>query len=294
MTRASTFAGALTCIGAVPARALLRHAWRDPAHAPAREVALQRLARWALGASLLVTAAVVLALRAQALSLVDEGETLELLHYRSVLASGWALGWKAQLAAGLLAVIAWMPWRGRPFVGPKLAPIAALALAGTLPLMGHPRVLAAGPVVGVLLGAFHLLGGGLWLGALVHLAAVGWLGDADRRLERVTRLFRAFSPLALTGAATVALTGLGSAWQTVGSLAALAGSGYGRTLLVKLGVLAVIVATGAYNWRVAQPRLATGTGDELLHRSAYVELALGAALIVVTSVLVALPAPGLD
>ncbi|HVX89249.1 MAG TPA: CopD family protein, partial [Gemmatimonadales bacterium] len=193
-----------------------------------------------------------------------------------------------------LAVIAWVPWRGRPFAGPKLAPLAALALAATLPLMGHPRVLPAGPVVGVLLGAFHLLGGGLWLGTLTHLTAVGWMGPTEGRLARVTRLIRAFTPLALTGAACVALTGLASAWQTVGTFGALAATGYGRTLLVKLGLMGVIMATGAYNWRVAQPRLATGTGEELLHRSAYFELALGALLIVVTSVLVALPAPGLD
>jgi putative copper export protein len=259
-----------------------------------RDAALHRLARWAFGASLILVAAVVLTLHAQASALVDEGETLGLLHYRLTLASEWAGAWKAELAAALLAVVAWAPWRGRPFVGPKLAPLAALALAGTLPLMGHLRVLAAGPVVGVLLGAFHLLGGGLWLGSLTHLAATGWMGPADGRTERVTRLFAAFTPLALTGAACIVLTGFVTGWQTVGSLGALAATGYGRTLLVKLGVMAVIVALGAYNWRVAQPRLGTDQGDALLHRSASIELALGAVLVIVTSVLVALPAPGLD
>lgn len=294
VARALSFAGALVVIGAVPARALLRHAWRDPAHAPAREAALPRLARAAFGASLLLPLAAAFALHAQAGALLDEGETLGWVHYQLVLASGWAWVWKAQVAAALLAVVAWVPRRGRPFFGPGLAPIAALGLAATIPLMGHPRVLPMGVVPGVLLGAFHLLGAGIWLGTLAHLAVVAWVGPAEGRVARLSSLVSAFSPLALAGAACVGLTGLGTAWQTVGSFGALASSTYGRTLLLKLGTMAAILGLGAYHWRVAQPRLARGEGGEIFRRSAYIELALGAVLLLVTSFLVALPAPGLD
>ena len=294
LARATSFAGALVVIGAVPARALVRHAWRDPAGAGAREAAVRRVARVAFLGALLLPFALTFALHDQARALLDEGETLGWAQYQLVLASDWAWAWKAQVAAALLAVIAWVPWRGRPFVGPGPAPVAALALAATLPLMGHPRVVPAGAVLGVLTGALHLLGAGLWLGTLAHLAAVAWVGPEEGRIARVAALVTIFSPLALAGAACVAFTGAVTAWQTVGSFGALLSSGYGRTLVAKLGVMGVIVSLGAYNWRVAQPRLARGEGDAVFRRAAYVELTLGAVLIIVTSVLVALPAPGLD
>lgn len=294
LARASSFAGALVVIGAVPARALIRHVWRDPAHDPAREAALPRLARTAFYASLLLPLAAAFALHDQAKALVDEGEVLTWAQYQLALASSWAWVWKAQVAAALLAVIAWVPWRGRPFVGPSLAPVAALVLAATVPLMGHPRVIPLGATLGVLTGAFHLLGAGVWLGTLAHLAVIAWVGPFEGRVGRLSTLVSAFSPLALAGAACVGFTGVVTAWQTVGSVGALFTSTYGRTLLLKLGTMGAILALGAYNWRVAQPRLARGEGDDVFRRSAYVELTLGVVLLIVTSVLVALPAPGLD
>jgi len=294
LARALSFAGALVVIGAVPARALVRHVWRDPRHDAAREAALPRLARSAFLASLLLPLAAAFALHAQASALVDDGETLGWAQYQLVLASDWAWVWKAQVAAALLAVIAWVPWRGRPFVGPSLAPIAALVLAATVPLMGHPRVIPMGAPLGILAGALHLLGAGLWLGTLTHLAVVAWVGPAEGRVTRLSALVSAFSPLALAGAACVGITGLLTAWQTVGSFGALWSSTYGRTLLLKLGTMAAILALGAYNWRVAQPRLARGEGDDVFRRSAWIELSLGALLLLITSLLVALPAPGLD
>ncbi|HTK56385.1 MAG TPA: hypothetical protein VL295_06160, partial [Gemmatimonadales bacterium] len=96
--------------------------------------------------------------------------------------------------------------------------------------------------------ALHLLGAGLWLGTLTHLAVVAWVGPAEGRVARLSALIAAFSPLAL----------------------------------------------GAYNWRVARPRLARGEGDDVFRRSAWIELSLGALLLLITSLLVALPAPGLD
>ena len=294
LARALSFAGALVVIGAVPARALLRRAWPDPAWAEAREAAYHRLARWAFLGSLLLPLATAFSLHGQARALVDEGETLGWAQYQLALASDWAWGWKAQVAAALLAVIAWVPWRGRPFVGQRLAPFVALALAATFPLIGHLRVLPSGAALGVLTGAIHLLGAGVWLGTLAHLAAVAWVGPAEGRTERVAALVTAFSPLALGGAAAVVLSGGVTAWQTVGGLQALTTSPYGRTLLLKLGVMALILAFGAYHWRVSQPRLARGEGDEVFRRSAWIELGLGALLLLVTSLLVVLPAPGLD
>ena len=293
-TRALGYAGALVCIGAIPARTLLRRSWGADADAEARAAAQRRLTWMVFGATLLLPLAVLAALRAQALQLVDEGERLGATQFGLALASGWGTAWKAQAAAAALAVVAWLPRHGQPRLGPRLAPVAALALAATLPLTGHFRVVPSGVLLGVLTGALHIIGGGLWLGTLALVASVGWIGGVEGRGSRVARLIANFTPVALTGAALAGLSGVVTAWQTVGSFGALTGTPYGRTLLLKLGCLVGVAVHGAYNWRVVQPRLAAGGDEGMLRRSARTELILGAILIIVTAFLVVLPAPGLE
>lgn len=294
VARALGFIGALICIGAIPARSLLRRSWGRADDAAAHTAAQQRLTYLVFAAAFLLPLAALVALRAQALELVDEGERLSAVQYGLALGSGWGSAWKAQAAAGLLAVMAWIPRRGYPSFGPRLAPLAALALAATLPLTGHARLVSGAPVLGVLGISLHLIGGGLWLGTLAVLVVAGWAGPAEGLGSRIARLFAKFSPVALTGAALTALSGVITAWQTVGSVSALTGSPYGRTLLLKLGCLVGVAALGAWNWRVVQPRLAAGTGAPSLRRSAFTELALGVALLIITALLVVLPAPGLE
>lgn len=293
VARALNFAAALICIGAIPARSIFRRSWGRPEDAQAHDAAQTRLTWIVFTAALILPLAAFVALRTQAFQLVDEGETLGGAQFTLALASGWGTGWKAQAAASLLAVIAWIPRRGRPMVGPRLAPIAALALAATLPLSGHARTVPIGEVAGVLALALHLIGGGLWLGNLALLTVAGWGVDPDRSGRRVATLFANFSSVALVGAAIIALSGAVVGWQTVGSLGALTASPYGRMLLFKLATLVGVAALGVWNWKVVQPRLALGTGAPLIHRSAAIELTLGAVLLLLTALLVVLPAPGL-
>lgn len=292
--RALGYVSALICIGAIPARVLLRSTWTGEGDAGARDAAQRRLTYLVFGAALLLPVAALVALRAQSVQLVDEGEQLGAAQVGWALSSGWGASWKAQAVAALVAVIAWFPRNGHPRFGTRLAPIAALALAATLPLTGHAKVVPTGPLLGVLNGTLHIVGAGLWLGTLAILTAVGWMGGEEGRASRVARLIGDYSRFALVGAALVALTGTIAGWQTVGSLGALTATPYGRTLLLKLGCLAGVAVLGAWNWRVVQPRLAAGTGHGLLRRSATVELLLGAVLLFVTALLVVLPAPGLE
>ena len=176
-----------------------------------------------------------------------------------------------------------------------LAGLGALALAFAPALSGHA---AAAPRLGpfaILADALHVLAAGGWIGGLLMLIAAGV--PAAMRLEReergpaVAALVNAFSPTALAFAGALTLTGLFAAWVHMGSIPALWESGYGRTLLVKLGVLSGVFATGAYNWLKVRPALGDELGATRLHRSARVEIAIGAIVLLVTAVLVATSPP---
>jgi putative copper export protein len=294
LTRTFGYSGALLCIGAVVARALLHRSWRESIDAEALERATVRLTWVAFIGALFLPFASWISLTSQALQLVDEGEVLSGAQYTMALASTWADGWRAQAIAGALAILAWIPFRGRPFLGWRLTTVAAIALAATYPLTGHPRSVPVGALFGVLTQSLHVIGAGIWLGTLGVLTLVAWSGDEAGRGSRVQRVIAGFSPVALTGAGLLALSGTITGVQTVGSFGAILGSDYGRTLAIKLLLLGGVAAVGAYNWKVVQPKLATGSGEGLLRRSALAELGVGFLLLAVTALLVTLPAPGLE
>ena len=71
--------------------------------------------------------------------------------------------------------------------------------------------------------------------------------------EEAKRLLRRFSPMALVGAGTVLLGGLGMAWMYLGisdgkSLNALYGTAYGVMMISKLYLLLLVMAMGAGNF----------------------------------------------
>ena len=102
---------------------------------------------------------------------------------------------------------------------------------------------------------------------------------------------RAFSPMALAGAAVVAVTGILNVVFQLGAISEVWSTGYGRALLIKLALLAGVGALGFYNWRRVLPGLGDDAGTHRLRRSARAELGLGLVVLLVTAVLVALPTP---
>jgi putative copper export protein len=145
----------------------------------------------------------------------------------------------------------------------------------------------------------HLIGAGGWLGSLALLTVLAI--PAARRLDaaetgavdaRIAGLVRAFSPTALAFAALLATTGTVTAWRHLGGLLPLWQSSYGRTLLLKLGFLSIVLAAGVYNWRRVRPALGEPHATVRLRRSSLVELTAAFLVVVVTAVLVASPMPG--
>ena len=234
----------------------------------------------------------------QALGFVDPGEPVTSDLIATILGqTAWGRGWTTQVVAAGLAIAGFLAARALPGAGWLMAVGGASAVALAAPLTGHAVAAERAGRWGYPLDVLHVLGAGVWLGTLAVMVVAGFgaargLDDA-RRDQRIADQVKAFSPIALAGAATVALAGVALAFRYLeGSLSALWTSGYGRTLLLKLAVLGLVMAMGAQNWRVLTPRLGQSDGTARIRRSAIAELLLGTVLLAVTAVLVSLPMPG--
>jgi copper resistance protein D len=127
--------------------------------------------------------------------------------------------------------------------------------------------------------AIHLLAAGAWLGGLLPFVTAIKRGDMD--------VARRFSTLGAICVGLILLTGGVNAWFLVGSFRALTGSEYGRLLIVKLALFAILVSVAAVNRYRLVPR-----GDAVaLRRNALIETALGIAIVIIVAVLGTMP-PG--
>ena len=156
-----------------------------------------------------------------------------------------------------------LPSPGRPALAALALPIAALALVPGLG--GHAG--AERPVaLNLSANVLHVLAVGAWLGGIVVL--VGVLRHATAQLDGAdrTRLLAAgvarFSTLAGVAVAVILASGVVQSLLAVDELAQLLETAYGRAVLIKLGLLAGIVALGWLNRSRHLPALhAAAAGD---------------------------------
>lgn len=232
---------------------------------------------------------------AQSFAMHDPGEAFDPMLLLAVLRHTiWGWSWLAQLGAGIVAL--WGFQRARRGSG-SWTPIwwAAIVLAYTPAFAGHAIASERWVPLAVLADGLHVLGAAGWLGTLSILVFVGLVGalrlPAGERGAAAADLVNAFSPVALICAGVIAATGILAAWIHIGRVSDVWATTYGRVLLLKLGILSVVVATGAYNWRWVRPTLGDELGLHRIRRSAKIELGVAVAVLLVTAVLVALPTP---
>ena len=291
------FAGTLVVVGAgVFSLAVLRTLRRsEDTDLP---LAPRQAATMGAAAAAAIALAALVRLYAQARGFLEPGQPLRLDLVRTVLAnSAWGRGWIAQFLGAGLALTGFLMARVMPGLGWVMAVAGASAVALAAPLTGH--AIAAEPAGrwGYPLEVLHVLGSGMWLGTLTVVVTAGFAATRDMgedsRARRIAAMVRAFSPIALAGAATTILAGLILAFRYLGgSLAALWTTGYGRTLLLKLALLTAVMGFGAYNWRVQGRRLGDPAAPARIRRSSFLELILGTILLAVTALLVSMPLPG--
>lgn len=165
--------------------------------------------------------------------------------------------------------------------------ICLLALAALLPptLSSHSGT-SPDHTVAVSALAVHVLALSLWCGGL---AALVLLGTTDRRPLAVA--VARFSPLAVWTAVAVAASGTLSAWVRLSGAGDLLTTSYGRLVLLKVLLLAVIAAIGWWHRRETVPKLAADPSRLLFVRVAAVEVLVMAATVGVAVALSRTPPP---
>jgi putative copper export protein len=254
----------------------------------------RRSATVGAAAALVLTLTTVARLLAQSYAMHGAAGALDTSLVGSMLSQTvWGWGWLLQAGAVVVTLAGFLHARHGRVGGWMIAAIGALGLALTPALSGHAASTPRLTELAVFSDALHVIGAGGWLGSLLVTMGVGvsaalTLSEGERGAA-VADLVNAFSPTALAFAGLVAVTGVFAGWLHVGTFGALWQSAYGKTLLVKLAILSVVAGTGAYNWRRVRPALGDIEGARRIRRSASVELAVGAVVLIVTAILVATP-----
>jgi copper transport protein len=176
------------------------------------------------------------------------------------------------------------------------AAIVGCVLALTPALGGHARTQSPAALL-VPADVVHVVAMSAWLGGLAFLlfavpAATRVLEPADRTRLLAAALSR-FSQLALISVAALATTGVIQALVEVRHLDALTGTAFGRAVLIKAVLLAILIAIAAVNRRRAVPELerlaaagaAPGDAGRLLRRTLRAEVALIVVVLAVTGAL---------
>ncbi len=292
------YLGTLLLVGSVAFRmGVVPRLMKESTLAPAAAAVTARLATLALTGGIVLAISMPGRLWVQAVATwggeVAVGELATL-----VFRTPWGWGWLIQGAAVVVALFGVRlaaPAGGRAG-GWTVVALGALAAALVPSLSGHawgiePRFL------GVLLSTGHVAGVGIWIGGLACLLLAGIPGMKAVKGEGGTlpglgSLVNGFSRIALPAVALVLVTGVGQNAFHLGNPGNFLVTGWGRMLLVKLGLVAAAMALGLYNWRVVRPALKESPRAGLLRIPATVEFLLGLAVLVATALLVVRSIPG--
>jgi len=146
------------------------------------------------------------------------------------------------------------------------AGLSGLVYLFALAMSGHAAAVPQLVVTSVTLDWLHLLSNTVWIGGMIGIAlalvpALGTALHTDGTRGRGTRLaflalLNRYSPLALIALPTAAVTGEFNAQVHLSSWDAFVTTEYGRFLIVKMALIAVIVAISASHVLYSRPRLA--------------------------------------
>ncbi|MEU4368771.1 copper resistance CopC/CopD family protein [Micromonospora chersina] len=151
----------------------------------------------------------------------------------------------------------------------------------TWPLAGHPAASPA-PAVSVVVDAVHLGSMAVWLGGLVMLAVFLLRRADERELDAILPIWSRWAALAV---AALLLAGTVQGLIEVATPKALVDTTYGRLLLAKIVLFALVVGVAAYSRSLVRRRTAAGRPG-LMRRAVLAELAITAVVLGLSATLV--------
>jgi copper transport protein len=232
--------------------------------------------------------------------------------------TGYGGAWLLQIASALALVII-LFLLSRSVKGPQAKGHRALwwtaLLVGVVLLVapswtGHAAAAIKDFRLAVVSDWLHLVAGAFWVGGLFHLALTTGLVlrgfDKRERPGMIHRIVRLFTRIAIPTVILLVLAGLYNTWVHVESFGALWSTAYGRTLLVKLMLVTLMLALGGlhnFHFGKKAARLSESEEGEIgprdhskleqgFSRSVIMEAALGVAVLLVTAILVFLTPAG--
>ena len=159
----------------------------------------------------------------------------------------WGLHWTWLAGVALGAAIVLSIAAAKPRVWIFASGAAAAGVTAVVPLIGHGGVHDA---VILLWHRVHVFGAGCWIGSL---AVAAWSGRRDR--PALLASLRRFAPIAFTGSALIAISGVALAWLHMRPLSTFWTTDYGRVLMAKIAATLIVGALGFVNWRGPRMRV---------------------------------------
>ena len=159
----------------------------------------------------------------------------------------------------------------------------------SLAWISHAAAASVRPL-GLLGDMLHLCAAGGWIGGLVPLTIFLARVRAPFSLgETVARVLHRFSTLSLCCVSVLVVSGISNGWLLVGSVYALFTTPYGRLLLFKLTLFAILIGFGTRNRFLVKAKLlkAPACPDLLpqLRRNVLCEICLGVAVVAIVACL---------
>jgi copper transport protein len=203
----------------------------------------------------------------------------------------WRYGWATTVGKSAVVLVAGIALlaAGRLMRDRTLALVGAIGATESLALTGHS---AASSWVVQLALMIHVSAAAYWLGSLWPLRQV--LRSASA--ADAQRVVRRFSAIAIPGAVLLAAAAFVVASSRVESILAAIHTSYGRLLALKILLVLGLLAVAAVNRQRLTPALVVEPerAAPRLRRNIAVEIALAAAILIVTAIVAHTPPPAAE
>ncbi|RVT57120.1 copper resistance protein CopC [Niallia taxi] len=203
--------------------------------------------------------------------------------------------WSIQMVLFLLLVLAQvLIFKKGALLKKRLWILPLISFVGILlckAFIGHP---SSSPYenVAIIMNFFHLTAASIWLGGIIviiFLLKEGVFAKEGEQHDIYWNTLQAYSMWALFTVAVLAISGAVNGSLLIPDFHSLVSTAYGITLLVKVGIFALMIGFGAYHL-VSRTMLSR---KKFYKKTIKIEMVLGVLLLIVTSVFTQLQTPTL-